>query len=112
MYDMARVNANGYFDEADSEEARHEKRRALNAQGIENYKKGEYALGGGVADVLPKDAPFFVKGYYDYYKTGRGCHKRSLNSNGGWNVTDCIFIGPMVIFGWGHYKKLGVGFCF
>ena len=90
MYDMTRVNAKGYFDAEDSEETRHEKRKALNAQRIEDYKNGSYALAGGVADVLPEDAPFFVKDYYDYYKTERGYHKRSLNSNGGWNVTSSL----------------------
>lgn len=90
MYDMTRVNAKGYFDAEDSEDARYEKRRALNAQRIEDYKNGEYALGGGVVDVLPKDAPFFVKDYYDYYKTDRGFHERSLNSNGGWNITSAL----------------------
>ena len=90
MYDMTRVNANGYFDAEDSEEARYEKKKALNAQRTEDYKKGSYALGGGVVDPLPADAPFFVKDYYDYYKTERGYHERSLNSNGGWNVTGCM----------------------
>lgn len=90
MYDMTRVNAKGYFDAQDSEDARYEKRRALNAQRIEDYKNGEYALGGGVVDVLPEDAPFFVKDYYDYYKTDRGFHERSLNSNGGWNITSAM----------------------
>ncbi|MCC8047360.1 MAG: alpha/beta hydrolase [Clostridiales bacterium] len=89
MYDMTRVNANGYFDSEDSEEARYEKRKALCAQRIIDYKNGSYALGGGVVDPLPEDAPFFVKDYYDYYKTERGYHPRSLNSNGGWNVTGC-----------------------
>ena len=87
MYDMARVNANGYFDAEDSEAARYEKKKALNAQRIEDYKNGSYAPGGGVVDPLPEDAPFFVKDYHDYYKTSRGYHPRSLNSNGGWNVT-------------------------
>lgn len=90
MYDMTRVNAKGYFDAEDSREARHEKRKTLNAQRIEDYKNGGYALAGGVADVLPEDAPFFVKDYYDYYKTERGYHRRSLNSNGGWNVTSAL----------------------
>ncbi len=89
MYDMTRVNANGYFDSENSEEARYEKRKALCAQRITDYKNGTYALGGGVVDPLPDDAPFFVKDYYDYYKTERGYHPRSLNSNGGWNVTGC-----------------------
>ena len=87
MYDMARMNANGYFDADDSEAARYEKKKSLNAQRIEDYKNGAYALGGGVVDPLPEDAPFFVKDYYDYYKTPRGYHRRALNSNGGWNVT-------------------------
>lgn len=87
MYDMSRVNANGYFDAENSSDARYAKRQALNAQRIEDYKTGTYKLGGGVADPLPADAPFFVKDYYDYYKTKRGYHPRSLNSNGGWNVT-------------------------
>lgn len=90
MYDMARINAKGYFDAEDSEAARHQKRLALNAQRTADYKNGSYALGGGVVDPLPEDAPFFVKDYYDYYKTARGYHPRSLNSNGGWNVIGCI----------------------
>ncbi len=90
MYDMSRVNANGYFDAEDSEEARYGKKTALNAQRLIDYQRGEYALGGGVVDPLPEDAPFFVKDYYDYYKTKRGYHPRSLNSNGGWNVTGCM----------------------
>ena len=90
MYDMARVNARGYFDAEDSEEARYAKKRSMNAQRLEDYKNGSYALGGGVVDTLPEDAPFFVKDYYDYYKTNRGYHPRSLNSNGGWNVIGCM----------------------
>ena len=90
MYDMARVNANGYFDSEDSEKKRYEKKAALNAQRLADYKSGEYALGGGVVDPLPEDAPFFVKDYHSYYKTERGYHPRSLNSNGGWNVTGCM----------------------
>lgn len=90
MYDMTRVNAKGYFDAEDSEEERYKKKAALNVQRTKDFKNGTYALAGGVADVIPDDAPFFVKDYYDYYKTERGYHKRSLNSNGGWNVTGCI----------------------
>lgn len=90
MYDMTRVNAKGYFDSEDSAETRYEKKKAWNAQRIEDYKNGSYALGGGVVDPLPEDAPFFVKDYYAYYKTDRGYHPRSLNSNGGWNVTGCM----------------------
>ena len=90
MYDMSRVNANGYFDAEDSADARYAKKEALNAQRIVDYKNGSYALGGGVVDPLPEDAPFFVADYHDYYKTNRGYHKRSLNSNGGWNVIGCM----------------------
>lgn len=90
MYDMTRVNANGYFDSEDSADARYEKKKAMNEQRIMDYKNGSYTLGGGVVDPLPDDTPFFVADYYDYYKTGRGYHKRSLNSNGGWNVTGCL----------------------
>ena len=90
MYDMSRINAKGYFDGEDSEEARHAKREALNAQRTADYRSGSYALGGGVVDPLPEDAPFFVKDYYAYYKTPRGYHPRSLNSNGGWNVIGCM----------------------
>ena len=86
MYDMSRVNANGYFDSMDENE-RYEMKKSLNAQRIEDYKTGEYKRAGGVVDPLPEDAPFFVKDYHDYYKTNRGYHKRSLNSNDGWNVT-------------------------
>ena len=90
MYDMTRVNANGYFDAEDSEQTRFEKKRAMNAQRTEAYKSGSYALAGGVVDPLPDDAPQFVKDYYAYYKTQRGYHPRSLNSNGGWNVTSSL----------------------
>lgn len=87
MYDMSRVSGNGYFDADDNEEARYNARVNICNQRIEDFKNGEYKLGGGVVDPLPEDAPFFVKDYYDYYKTKRGYHKRSLNSNGGWNIT-------------------------
>lgn len=90
MYDMTRVNAKGYFDAADSADARYETKKALNAQRTEDYKNGTYARAGGVVDPLPEDAPFFVKDYYDYYKTERGYTERSLNSNGGWNVTSSL----------------------
>lgn len=90
MYDMTRVTAKGYFDSADSVQARHEMRVALNAQRTADYKAGSYARAGGVVDPLPEDAPFFVKDYYDYYKTARGYHPRSLNSNDGWNVTSSL----------------------
>ena len=90
MYDMSRVNAKGYFDAEDSADARYAKRRAINAQRIEDYRSGTCKQGGGVVDPLPEDAPFFVKDYHDYYKTKRGYHVRSLNSNEGWNVTGCM----------------------
>jgi fermentation-respiration switch protein FrsA (DUF1100 family) len=89
MYDMTRVNAKGYFDSEDSEEARYAKKAALCAQRLTDLRDGAYAPGGGVVDPLPADAPFFVKDYYDYYKTPRGYHPRSLNSNSGWNVIGC-----------------------
>ena len=90
MYDMTRVNAKGYFDEADSADARFAMKQALNQQRIKDYAAGEYELGGGVVDPLPEDAPFFVKDYHSYYKTDRGYHPRSLNSNGGWNKTSSL----------------------
>lgn len=90
MYDMTRIGAKGYFDEEDSESARFEKKQVLNAQRLKDYVNGTYALGGGVADVIPEDAPFFVKDYHAYYKTERGYHARSLNSNDGWNVTGTL----------------------
>lgn len=90
MYDMTRVTANGYFDADNSADKRYETRKALNAQRTEDYKNGTCARAGGVVDPLPEDAPFFVKDYYDYYKTERGYTERSLNSNDGWNVTSSL----------------------
>ena len=90
MYDMTRVNAKGYFDSEDSADARYKKRKAMNAQRVSDYKNGTYALAGGVADPMPEDAPFYFKDYHNYYKTDRGYHARSLNSNGGWNVTSSL----------------------
>ncbi|MCM1093215.1 MAG: alpha/beta hydrolase [Lachnospiraceae bacterium] len=87
MYDMTRVNANGYFDAENTAGQRNAKRAAMCAQRTEDYRNGSYKLGGGVVDPLPEDAPQFVKDYYAYYKTPRGYHPRSLNSNNGWNVT-------------------------
>ena len=87
MYDMSRVTGNGYFDADDNEEQRHQLRENISNQRTIDYKAKEAKLGGGVIEVVPDDAPQFVKDYHDYYKTARGYHKRSLNSNGGWNVT-------------------------
>lgn len=89
MYDMSRVNAQGYFDAMD-QKARHELKQKLNEQRTLDYRNGQYALAGGVVDPLPVDAPQFVKDYYAYYKTERGYHPRSLNSNNGWNVTSSL----------------------
>lgn len=90
MYDMSRVSSNGYFDAADSAEARNAIRKTLAAQRTEDYRNGTPKPEGGVPDVLPEDAPKFLRDYYDYYKTKRGYHPRSLNSNGGRNVTATI----------------------
>ena len=90
MYDMTRVNANGYFDSEDSEEQRYNKKSALNALRTEEYKKGSYSRGGGCLPLpVPEDVPFFVKDYSEYYK-GRAYHPRSLNSNEGWNSIGCM----------------------
>lgn len=97
MYDMTRISAKGYFDEADNPDARYAMKQALNAQRIKDYKSGEYELGGGVVDPLPADAPDFVKDYHAYYKTPRGYHPRSLNSNGGWNKTSSLSLINMPI---------------
>ena len=100
MYDMSRVNAKGYFDSEDSEEARYNKKIALNKQRTKDFKNGTYTMGGGVVDPLPDDAPFFVKDYYDYYKTERGYHKRSLNSNAGWTAigTMSLMNSPLLAY--------------
>ena len=90
MYDMSRVNANGYFDGEDSAEARYDKRIALNAQRTKDYKTGSYERDGGVVDPVPEDAPQFVKEYHDYYKTERGYHRRSPNSNEGITKTSVL----------------------
>ena len=89
MYDMSKVNVEGYFASEDTKEQRMEKRRAMAAQRTADYKAGTYKRAGGVVDPLPEDAPWFVKDYYDYYKTKRGYHERSGNSTDGWNVTGC-----------------------
>lgn len=102
MYDMSRVNAKGYFDSTDSADAQYEMKQALNAQRTQDYQSGTYARAGGVVDPLPEDAPFFLKDYYDYYKTQRGYTERSLNSNDGWNVTSSLSFVNMPIL---HYTN-------
>ena len=109
MYDMSRVIANGYFDrdkdEATLKRERYANREALNAQRTEDYKNGFYKNAGGVPDVLPEDAPWFVKDYYTYYKTERGYHPRSLNSNGGWNQTSALSFMNMPILSYADEIK-------
>ena len=107
MYDMSRVTANGYFDSMDAD-ARYELRKQLNAQRTEDYRNGTYALAGGVVDPLPEDAPQFVKDYYDYYKTPRGYHKRSLNSNTGWNKTSSLSFINMPILSYSDEVRSAV----
>ncbi len=99
MYDMHRVTANGYFDALDAA-GRQKLRQELNKARTEDYKNGRYALGGGVADELPGSTPDFVKQYFAYYKTKRGYHPRSLNSNGGWNKTSALTLlnTPMLAY--------------
>ncbi len=96
MYDMSRVTANGYFDAMD-EDQRYQMKEQLNAQRTTDYRNGEYALAGGLPDVVPDAAPFFLKDYFNYYKTDRGYHPRSLNSNGGWNITSSLSFANMPI---------------
>ncbi len=98
MYDMTRVAAKGYFDSADSEEARYMAKVDFNKQRTEDFKNGQYIRGGGVVDPIPEDAPDFIKGYHAYYKTDRGYHERSLNSNEGWNVIGAMsFINQPIL---------------
>ena len=108
MYDMTRVNANGYFDSEDTSDARFEKKKVMNAQRTVDYKNGTYALAGGVVDPLPEDAPQFVKDYYAYYKTERGYHPRSLNPNSGWNVTSSLYFMNMPILQYSHEIRSAV----
>ena len=108
MYDMTRVNARGYFDADDSPDKRYEAKKALNAQRTADYRSGDYARAGGVVDPLPEDAPFFVKDYYDYYKTQRGYTERSLNSNDGWNVTSSLSFVNMPIL---RYSNVSAAPC-
>ena len=96
MYDMSRVTANGYFDSMDENQRYHMKEQ-LNAQRTVDYREGNYVLAGGLPDVVAEDAPFFLKDYFDYYKTKRGYHARCLNSNGGWNMTSSLSFVNMPI---------------
>jgi len=107
MYDMSRVNANGYFDSMDADQ-RYELRCQLNAQRTEDARNGSYALAGGVVDPLPADAPQFVRDYHAYYKTPRGYHVRSLNSNGGWNKTSALSFLNMPILAYSHEIRSAV----
>lgn len=107
MYDMSRVTANGYFDAMDAD-ARYEQREQLNAQRTEDYRRGTYARAGGVVDPLPADAPQFVKDYHAYYKTPRGYHKRSLNSNDGWNKTSALSFMNMPLLSYSHEIRSAV----
>ena len=98
MYNMTRVTAKGYYDEADNSDARYEAKVAINNQRTEDYRSGEYAKAGGVVAEVTDDLPQFVKDYHDFYKTGLGYHERSPASNDGWNVTGCIsFISQPII---------------
>ena len=102
MYDMSKVNVEGYFKSEDTKEQRMAKRKAIAAQRTEDFKSGSYKRAGGVVDPLPDDAPFFVKDYYDYYKTKRGYHKRSGNSTDGWNVIGCQSFMNQPLLAWAH----------
>ena len=102
MYDMSKVNVEGYFKSEDTKEQRMEKRKAIAQQRTEDFKNGTYKRAGGVIDPLPEDAPFFVKDYYDYYKTKRGYHERSGNSNDGWNVIGCQSFLNQPLLAWAH----------
>ena len=107
MYDMCRVNARGYFDSMSAED-RYKAIQTLNEQRTKDYESNTYARAGGVVDPLPEDAPFFVKDYYDYYKTPRGYHPRSLNSNDGWNVTSSLSFMNMKILSYSEEIKSAV----
>ena len=102
MYDMSKVNVEGYFKSEDTQAQRMEKRRAIASQRTEDYKNGTYKRAGGVIDPLPDDAPWFVKDYYAYYKTPRGYHERSGNSNDGWNVIGCQSFLNQPLLAWAH----------
>ena len=98
MYDMSRIAGNGYFDSADSKDARKAARESISKQRTEDYRNGSFVRAGGVVDPLPEDAQFFVKDYHDYYKTERGYHPRSLNSTDGWSVSTGTSLMNMRLF--------------
>lgn len=108
MYDMSRVNANGYFDNDDNEEARYQNKKVLNNQRTIDYQNQSYQRAGGVVDPLPEDAPFYVKDYHDYYKTARGYHPRSLNSNEGWSKIGCMSFINQPILAYSHEIRSAV----
>lgn len=108
MYDMSRVNANGYFDNEDNEEARYQNKKVLNNQRTIDYQNQSYQRAGGVVDPLPENAPFYVKDYHDYYKTARGYHPRSLNSNEGWNKIGCMSFINQPILAYSHEIRSAV----
>lgn len=108
MYDMSRVNANGYFDNDDNEEARYQNKKVLNNQRTIDYQNQSYQRAGGVVDPLPEDAPFYVKDYHDYYKTARGYHPKSLNSNEGWNKIGCMSFINQPILAYSHEIRSAV----
>ena len=108
MYDMSRISGNGYFDSDDNEEVRYNKRVSINNQRTEDFKNGNYAMQGGVIDKVPLDAPQFLKDYHEYYKTKRGYHKRSLNSNGGWIVQTNTSLMNMRLFTYAHEIRSAV----
>lgn len=107
MYDMSRVNTNGYFDSMD-ENARYELKQTLNKQRTEDFKNGSYAPASGLPDKLTGEEPLFIKDYYEYYKTKRGFHKRSINSNGHWNMTSSLSFINMPILAYSNEIRSAV----
>ena len=102
MYDMSKVNVEGYFKSVDTQAQRMEKRRAIAAQRTEDYRTGTYKRAGGVIDPLPEDVPQFVKDYHAYYKCPRGYHERSGNSTDGWNVIGTQSFLNQPLLAWAH----------
>ena len=102
MYDMTKVTREGYFGSTDTTAQRDEARRMMAARRTEDYRSGSYKRAGGVIDPLPEDAPWFVKDYHAYYKTPRGYHPRSGNSNDGWNAIGCQSFLNMPLLSYAH----------